>query len=172
MAETATHIGDLKPDPRNARKHTPRNHGMIADSIQRDGFGRSVLLARDGTIIAGNATIDAAASAGMEDVIVVETDGTKVVAVKRTDVAPDSPAFRNLALSDNRAAELADWDPDVLRGLAEEVDLSAFWFEPELETLLASLDAPNFEPVGIDEQGRLDEKAQATCPECGHVFAP
>jgi hypothetical protein len=53
-------LSDLKPDKRNARKHTPRNVGMIESSMQRDGFGRSVLLANnDGTIIAGNATIDA-----------------------------------------------------------------------------------------------------------------
>lgn len=31
---------------------------------------------------------------------------------------------------------------------------------------------PNFEPVGIDEQGRLDQKAKVTCPECGHEFIP
>lgn len=133
------HIRDLKPDPRNARAHNPRNVGMIESSIQRDGFGRSVLLAKDGTIIAGNATIDAAASAGLEDVIVVETDGTKVVAVKRTDVEPDSPEFHNLAVADNRAAELAEWDTSVLAELAEEVDLSAFWHEGELEALLASV---------------------------------
>lgn len=30
--------------------------------------------------------------------------------------------------------------------------------------------APNFEPVGIDEQGRLDEKQKHTCPECGCEF--
>ena len=31
---------------------------------------------------------------------------------------------------------------------------------------------PIFEPVGIEEQGRLDEKAKAKCPECGHEFTP
>ena len=31
---------------------------------------------------------------------------------------------------------------------------------------------PNFEPVGIEEQGRLDEKKKVTCPECGHEFTP
>ena len=31
---------------------------------------------------------------------------------------------------------------------------------------------PDFEPVGIDEQGRLDQKATVKCPECGHEFIP
>jgi hypothetical protein len=29
---------------------------------------------------------------------------------------------------------------------------------------------PDFQPVGIEEQGRLDEKQKHICPECGHAF--
>jgi hypothetical protein len=134
------HIGDLKPDKRNARKHNPRNVGMIERSLQQEGFGRSILLAADGTIIAGNATAEAAAAAGIEEMIVVESDGSKVIAVKRTDVEPGSERFHNLAISDNRAADLAEWDADVLRDLAGDgVDLSQFWFDDELERVLAEL---------------------------------
>lgn len=132
-------MSDLKHDSLNARRHTVRNTAMIESSIQRDGFGRSILLANDGTVIAGNATIDAAASAGLDDVIVVETDGTKVIAVKRTDVAPGSEEFTRLALADNRAAELASWDADVLAGLNDEMDLSQFFGDDELAKLLASV---------------------------------
>lgn len=132
------HISDTKPDPKNARKHTSRNLALIESSIQRDGFGRSVLLANDGTVIAGNATIDASASAGLEEMIVVESDGSKIIAVKRTDVAPGSARFRSLALADNRATDLSEFDADVLRELADDgVDLSQFWFDDELDALLA-----------------------------------
>jgi DNA modification methylase len=131
-------LADLKPDSRNARKHNPRNVGMIEASLQRDGFGRSILLAADGTVIAGNATIDAAASAGIEDVLIVESDGTKVIAVKRTDVEPGTDRFHMLALSDNRAAELAEWDADVLAGLQDEVDLDAFFADDELAKILGT----------------------------------
>lgn len=115
--EKFSRLGDVKHDPRNARKHNPRNLSLIESSIQRDGFGRSILLAADGTVITGNATVDAAASAGLDDVIVVETDGTKVVAVKRTDVAPGSEQFHKLALADNRATDLSEFDPAVLQEL-------------------------------------------------------
>lgn len=138
----------IKHDPRNARKHNPRNLAQIESSIQRDGFGRSILLANDGTVIAGNATIDAAASAGLEDVIVVETDGTKVVAVKRTDVAPGSEQFHKLALADNRAAELAEWDETVLAELNEGMDLSAFFGDDELARVLAT--AENFHSADME----------------------
>jgi len=57
----------------------------------------------------------------------------------------------------------------VLAALADDgVDLSQFWFEDELASVLNVV--PDFDPVGIDEQGKLDEKAVTTCPECGHVF--
>lgn len=132
-------IADLKPDSRNARKHNPRNVGMIEASLQRDGFGRSILLASDGTIIAGNATIDAAAAAGIEDVLIVESDGRKVIAVKRTDIAPDSPEFHNLAIADNRSAELAEWNADVLTVLQDDIDLDAFFAEDELAKILGTV---------------------------------
>lgn len=169
MAATA-HIGQLKPDPRNARRHNPRNVGQIETSIQRDGFGRSVLLANDGTIIAGNATIDAAASAGLEDVIVVETDGTKVVAVKRTDVEPGSRQFYNLAVSDNRAAELADWDASNLESLIADdlIDPSGFWTDDELDAALARLAE---EPVaGLTDPDAVPEPPKVARTKPGDVW--
>lgn len=157
-------LSDLKPDKRNARRHTVRNLGVIESSLQRDGFGRSVLLANDGTIIAGNATIDAAASAGIEDVLVVESDGTKVVAVKRTDVEPGSERFHLLALADNRAAELAEWDESVLAGLRDELDLSVFFADDELAKILSNVategltnpdDVPAVPDEPVTKQGDL-----------------
>ncbi len=141
MAEIRTvHISELKQDPENARRHNPRNVGQIERSISTDGFGRSGLLAEDLTIAAGNATADAAVSAGMEEVIVVDSDGTKPVYVRRTDLKSGSPEFRRLALSDNRAAELAEWDAEVLQSFMDDgIDLEQFWFPDELARVLEGL---------------------------------
>ena len=98
------HLSDLTPDDRNARRHSPRNQGQIERSIQRDGFGRSLLVASDGTIIAGNATYESLSAIGMDDVQIVESDGSRPIVVKRTDVDPGSDAFYRLAISDNRSA--------------------------------------------------------------------
>ena len=138
-------ITDLKPDPNNARVHGARNREMVEASINRDGFGRSVLLANDGTIIAGNATYEAATAVGLDDVVIVETDGKKIIAVKRTDVEPGSPEFLNLAISDNRASELGEWNTDVLQAL--DNDLSAWWFVDELDGLFG------VEPVAEEPAG-------------------
>lgn len=50
--------------------------------------------------------------------------------------------------------------------------------EPALQQFFSELATkegitpPDFQPVGIEEQGRLDEKAKVECPECGAIFAP
>ena len=68
-------IADLSPDPANARKHSPRNVGMIEDALHEVGAARSIVIDENNMVLAGNATIEAAASAGIEKVLVVETDG-------------------------------------------------------------------------------------------------
>jgi len=144
---------------------------MIERSLRQYGAGRSILVDRDGNIIAGNKTADGCASIGLDDTVVVDSDGTKLVVVRRTDLHIDDPKARELAIADNRAQEESlTWDTDVLKGLACEVDLTAFWFPDELNELMGVV--PSFEPVGEDEQGRLDEKSKVECPECGHCFTP
>jgi len=145
-----SHIGALRPDRRNARRHTPRNIGMIERSLETDGFGRSILLDSGGNIIAGNGVTEAAGHVGLEDVIVVPSDGTRVIAVQRMDVEPGSERAIRLAIADNRASDLSEFDPVVLAAIAEDVDLSAFWRDDELAKILRdtdlALDAPTHKP--------------------------
>ena len=76
-------LKDLKPDVKNARKHNPRNIGMIADALREVGAARSGVCDEDGNILAGNGTYEALAEAGIEKVKVVEADGNEWVVVKR-----------------------------------------------------------------------------------------
>jgi hypothetical protein len=48
------HIGDLTPDPRNARKHGERNFGQIERSLEAYGAARSIVVDETGRILAGN----------------------------------------------------------------------------------------------------------------------
>ncbi len=47
-------------DPYNARIHTPRSIGLIEDSMQMDGAGRSILADQHGVTIAGAGAWEAA----------------------------------------------------------------------------------------------------------------
>jgi DNA modification methylase len=98
----------------------------------------------------------------MDDVIVVESDGTKLVAVKRTDLdlEADGGKARALATYDNRAGQLdLDWDIDALSAVDTDV-LKDLWTVDELDEL-GIIEKPqgDAEPQ-IDRAAELQEKWQ------------
>src|SRR5919112_182740 len=139
-AGTDVPLASLIPDPRNARRHPNRNRTMVEQSLREVGAARSIVVDENGTILAGNATVTAAAQVGIDRVRIIETDGTELVAVRRSGLSPEQK--QRLALWDNRSAELAEWDTEVLASLADEVDLSGLWETDELADLLGTEDAP------------------------------
>lgn len=108
----------LTPDPENARVHDDANRAAIRSSLDQFGAGRSILADADGIIRAGNGTFEAASEAGLP-MRVVETDGSELVVVKRTDLRGDRA--RAMGIADNRAAEMARWDAERLRGMCSEL---------------------------------------------------
>lgn len=139
------HIKDLKPDKKNARKHNPRNIGMIEKSLQEVGAARSIVIDEEGNILAGNGTVEAAGNAGITKVKVVDADGSTIVAVRRSGLTAKQK--QRLAVADNRTAELAEWEPEVLAELAEDGLLEGMFSENELEGLLGlddGLETPEF----------------------------
>jgi len=159
-------VADLVPDGRNANRGTPRGRAVLDKSLQELGAGRSILVDRNGRIIAGNKTHEAAAGAGLEDVIIVETDGTQLVAVKRVDLDLDDEAARRLAYADNRAAELGlEWDVEQLAAdLEAGLDLGGLWNQRELELLLEEV-AVERQPETLDDYSSDLPGAAALKPE-------
>lgn len=147
----ATHLSDLKQDPRNARRHSSRNLAAVTTAISEVGFMRSLVAANDGTLIAGNLTAEALADLGMDDVIVVRSDGTKPIVHIREDVDPGSELAIKGGIYDNRASELADgWNEDVLAALMAEVDVSpVLMTQDELAAIIAQL------PTDADWEGSI-----------------
>lgn len=94
-------LKDLQPDMQNANKHTQHGMGLLEKSLEENGVGRSILISNDNVVIAGNGTLEIAAQLGLENVQVVESDGTKIIAVKRTDIESGSDEFYQMALADN-----------------------------------------------------------------------
>lgn len=136
---------------------------MIESSLRDYGAGRSILIDKNGVVIAGNKSMEAAASIGLDDVIVVKTTGNQLVAVQRTDLdLTKDKAAKALAIADNRCNEVSlTFDGALLAELAEEIDLSSFWSEQELGELLKSSEEPDNPPKA---------KPMVHCPSCGHEF--
>ncbi len=131
-------LGDLKHDPANCRKHNPRNIGSIVNSLQAVGAARSIVIDEDNIILAGNGLVDAAGEAGIEKVRIIEADGDTVIAVRRVGLTPKQKA--QLAIADNRTAELAEWDAEqLLKTISEhDIDLGSIEFnEQEIAALQA-----------------------------------
>jgi hypothetical protein len=150
---TPTHIGELVADARNRRKHTPRNIGLITDALHKVGAARSIVIDEANEILAGNGVVEAAADAGITKVKVVDADGETIVAVRRRGLT--AAQKRDLAIFDNRTAELAEWDLEQLRADREAgEDLSAFFYDDELAALLASDQDPATAAIGTTEASR------------------
>ena len=90
-------------------------------SLNELGAGRSILVDKNGKIIAGNKTQEAAIKAGIKKVRIIETTGDELVAVKRTDVDIDSAKGRELALVDNLATQVnLAWDEAEIEAMEVE----------------------------------------------------
>lgn len=101
-------LGDLKPDPANARFHPERNLSAIARSLDLFGQQKPVVV-RDGVVIAGNGTLRAATALGWSHLAAVTTD-------------LDAKGARGFAVADNRSAELAQWDPEALTATLRDLE--------------------------------------------------
>lgn len=102
-------VDEIHPDPSNARKHSPRNIDAIAASLHRFGQQKPIVVDSSGVVRAGNGTLEAAKKLGWAEVAVVESD------LKGAEMT----AF---AIADNRTAELAEWDDEVLAATLQALD--------------------------------------------------
>ena len=119
-------ISDLVFDDKNFNKHTEYGMSLIEKSIRNNGAGRSILIDKNNRIIAGNGVTEIAGQIGLEDVQIVESDGSKIIAVKRTDIDLDSKQGREMALADNATASVdLAWDEEQIQFAEEEFGMVA-----------------------------------------------
>ncbi len=158
---------DLKFDKHNANKGTDRGRELLEQSIKELGAGRSILTDRDGNVIAGNKTLEAAQKAGLK-IKVIHTDRDELVVVQRgdLDLTESAGEARRLAYLDNRVAEIdLEWDASVLaEDAAAGLDLDSLGFlDKELQKLLidqnVEIEEETADPVElVDNAESLVEK--------------
>jgi 16S rRNA G966 N2-methylase RsmD len=102
-------------DPRNARKHDEKNLSAIAGSLDRFGQRKPIVVTSENVVVAGNGTLTAAVSLGWENIDVVRVPD---------DWSDDQ--VKAFALADNRTAELAVWDEQVMASQLLELDAAGF----------------------------------------------
>jgi len=163
-------VSQLRPHARNARRHSKKQIGQIADSMRRFGWTMPILVDGGNGIIAGHGRIEAARLIGLETVPVIRIEDLGEAEVR---------AYR---LADNKLAENSDWDGELLRlefqdliRLDPDFELTETGFEigeidvvlgdseakpdPVLETARSDLDGPRIASRGdlwlLGERHRL-----------------
>ena len=132
-------LSDIRPDPKNANLHSERGRETVEPSLPERGYFRPMAAAGKGVtqpvMLAGNLTQETAIANGMDEAIVVETDGTRPIVHVRTDVEPGSPEAILLGLEDNRAQEVSlNWDGAILQEFKLELGtLAPLWTDEEMQ---------------------------------------
>ena len=164
-------LSDLKPDTNNANKGSERGSEMIETSLQKLGAGRSIVVDKNGRVIGGNKTLQAAEQVGIEDGVIVETTGDQLVIVRRTDLDLDDPTgkARQLAYADNQTSQVSmEFDPDVLAAdLAAGIELDNWFDDWELERLEEKEVLP---PDDFPEYGD-GITTEYCCPKCNYEWS-
>lgn len=112
----------IKFDKRNYRKHNNKNKELIKKSLEQCDTGRSIVIDNDNEIIAGNGIYEQAQKLGIKTKI-IETDGTELVVVKRTDLSTNDEKRKQLAVMDNTTSDTSEFDFNLL---AEDFEIKDF----------------------------------------------
>ena len=180
MAEKIIDIEQLAQDQHNFNKGTEQGQELMERSFKEMGAGRSILIDRNGNIIAGNKSQKAAIAAGIKKVRIIETTGDELVAVKRTDVDIDSAEGRKMAYLDNLTTQVnLTWDQTELQAVQADVpgfDIADFGFDiedlPQTEFGGATATPPHTETERLSECKFVDcyytptEKPDITLKDC------
>ena len=164
-------LGELKPWADNPRLSSKRQAQRLLDSWRQFGQVQTVAIGPANEVYDGHQRLSA--------LLTVHGPSYQVDA-RRSDRELTDEERRALAIALHAGAvgswnwdNLANWDAGELQEWGFDSDTLTNWQRDvgALGNLIGS-EAPDFQPVGIDEQGRLDQKAPVTCPECGHEFIP
>lgn len=108
-AETVP-LDSLRPHPRNYCRHPEDQLAHLAQSLREHGVYRNVVVARDGTILAGHGVVQAARMLGLD-----------AIPVCRLALDPDEPRALKVLAGDNEIRHLAEADDRALSELLKQI---------------------------------------------------
>jgi ParB-like chromosome segregation protein Spo0J len=153
-------IERLIPYARNSRMHSDEQIAQIAASMREWGWAMPCLVTENGTIIAGHARVRAARQLEYSTAPVMIARGWSEAKV------------RAYVIADNRLAENASWDTELLGSelleLQSEFDVQLTGFsEPEIEQFTLG----QLPPLFNEKDGSIaGDVKMVKCPACGHEF--
>ena len=147
----------LKINPHNSRTHSKKQIRQIADSIRAFGFVVPLIIDENGMLVAGHGRLDAAKLLRLSEVPVIVLEGLS------------EAKKRALLLADNKIAENAGWNREILAVelpelaellVDEELDISITGFEPvEIDQIVIDFEEDSADPADTMESAWQSDKA-------------
>ena len=153
---------DLLANPRNWRIHPKAQQDALAGALDQVGWVQQVTVNKTtGHLVDGHLRVELALR--REE---------PTVPVTYVELTPEEEGLVLASL--DPIAAMAATDKEQLARLLHEVSANDAALVQALADLASSTGAvvPNFEPVDMSDQGRLDERKHIVCPNCSHEFAP
>jgi DNA modification methylase len=153
-------IDKLNPFEKNPRTHSDAQITQIEKSIVEFGFNNPILVDSKGCVIAGHGRLLAARKLGLKEVPVIVLDHLS------------DAERRAFMIADNKLAENAGWDEDLLRAElaaldAEDFDVSLLGFaDEELAQLLASEETTG----GLTDEDDVPELPETPVSRTGDLW--
>jgi hypothetical protein len=150
----------LLAHPFNWRTHTRAQRDALEAAIDEVGFVQSVIVnTTTGYVVDGHLRVDLAMQ--REEPLIAVAYVSLTEAEERLILATLDPL-----------AGMAVTDEDILAELIADIAFPEGALAEYLSLMSEDygITPPDFQPVGLDEQGQLDKKALIECPECGHEF--
>jgi len=114
--------------------HTAYGMDLLEKSVNKVGIIESITVSNDDKIISGNARHEVIGKNFDKEALVIETDGTQPIIIKRTDIESDSKKFYEASILANTTAKKnIEFDLDVVDSLVEEFGIDAVDLGVDLE---------------------------------------
>lgn len=134
-------VQDLTQDPDNARGHDAKNVEAIVQSLEAFGQQKPIIIDKEGKVVAGNGTLQAAKRLGWKSIkaVVTRLEGANQLAY---------------AIADNRTAELAHWNDEQL---AET--LAALENDDSIDAAITGFSSKDIDKMieGLADSGEIEE---------------
>lgn len=152
-------LSDLIPWPRNPRKINDAQGKRLAESFDEFGQVETIAIAPNGDVLNGHQRLKVLAAQHGKDYTVDVRVASRPLTEKERE---------KLTVYLHKGAA-GEFDMDFLLAEFDMGELVEWGFE---QSELDEFVVPDFAPVGVEDQPRLDQKAPVTCPHCGMEFIP
>ena len=117
-------LSNLIPDDKNNNKHTAYGMDLLEKSVNKVGIIESITVSNDDKIISGNARHEVIGKNFEKEALVIETDGTQPIVIKRTDIESNTKEFYEASILANTTSKKnIDFDMEVIDILVDEFDI-------------------------------------------------